>query len=263
MASHGINLRDLDQRNGRRISRPSNPSAETGVLHSEPHLIDRHRSSSPQTSRGSPRLATPPNNHHSTEQSHQPLVLDDDSPGLHNYKNTAPIKGKLATYFAVLAWWKPELFASFLSIASFVSIIVVLCIYDGVVLTEVNLPSSLSLNSVIAALATVNRACLNTPVCSALFQQMWLYLAQESREERSSRCRLRDLELYADASTGAWGSLVFLYKARVSRSVPHVLFSSSVAHMLTFLNQDCCLLWLHNHDLVAGLQYFHTATYIH
>jgi hypothetical protein len=134
-------------------------------------------------------------------------------------KTTLSGKGKTMNYFAVFAWWKPELFASFLSIASFASIVIVLRIHEGVAMAELNLPRSLTLNSVIAALATVNRACLMTPVYSALFQEMWLYLARESKGERLSRCRLRDLELYAAASTGAWGSLVFLYKARVSKWV--------------------------------------------
>jgi hypothetical protein len=122
----------------------------------------------------------------------------------------APAKGKTATYFSVFAWWKPELFASLLSVVTLGCIIAVL-------LTELDLPRYLTLNGVVAALATVNRACLNTPVCSALLQQMWLYLAKESKVKGSPRSRLRDLELYTDASTGAWGSLVFLCKARMSR----------------------------------------------
>jgi hypothetical protein len=217
MASTEINLQDLDQHNERRIPPSSNLSSENSVLNTEPHETEQHRTNTLPGPRISRRPVALSNDHDSTELSHQPLVSNGDSPSLPNDKTTKPTKGKAATYFAVFAWWKPELFASFLSIASFISIVVVLSIYDGVALTELNLPKSLTLNSVIAALATVNRACLMTPVCSALFQQMWLYLAKESKGERSPRCQLRDLELYADASTGAWGSLVFLCKARVSR----------------------------------------------
>jgi hypothetical protein len=192
-------------------------SSEINVLNPEPHALEQHRTDTLPEPRISRRPVTSSNTRGSTELSHQPLVPNGDRTGLPSDKTTEPAKGKAATHLAVLAWWKPELFASFLSIASFVSIIVVLCAYDGVALTELDLPRSLTLNSVVAALATVNRACLMTPVCSALFQQMWLYLAKESEEEQSPRCRLRDLELYADASTGAWGSLVFLCKTRVSR----------------------------------------------
>jgi hypothetical protein len=217
MAGTEINLQDLDQHNGRRISPSSNLSSENSVLNTEPHEIEQHRTNILPEPRISRRPVALSSNHDSTELSQQPLVSNGDNPSLPNGKTTRSKKGKAATYFAVFAWWKPEVFASFLSIVSFVSIVVVLSVYDGVALTELNLPTSLTLNSVIAALATVNRACLMTPVCSALFQQMWLYLAKESKGERSPRCQLRDLELYADASTGAWGSLVFLYKARVSR----------------------------------------------
>jgi hypothetical protein len=133
---------------------------------------------------------------------------DDDS-------SLGPARGN--TYFEVCSWWIPELFASLLSVVTLGCIIAVLRTYNGSLLTELDLPRYLTLNGVVAALATVNRACLNTPVCSALLQQMWLYLATESKVKGSPRSRLRDLELYTDASTGAWGSLVFLCKARMSR----------------------------------------------
>jgi hypothetical protein len=217
MASTDINLHHLDQRNGCRTSPSSNLSSGASVWGSGPHSIEQNRTDTPSEPRISRRPVAPSNNRNSTELSHQPLVSSGDGPDPPNDKIAEPTKGKASTYFAVFAWWKPELFASFLSIASFVSIVVVLRIYEGVALTELNLPKSLTLNSVVAALATVNRACLMTPVCSALFQQMWLYLAKESKGKRPPRSQLRDLELYADASTGAWGSLVFLYKARVSR----------------------------------------------
>jgi hypothetical protein len=217
MANTEINLQNLDQHDRRRVAPSSNVSSEISVLNPEPHTLEQHRTDTLPEPRISRRPVASSNPRDSTELSHQPLVSNGDRTDLPNDKTTEPTKGKAATYLAVLAWWKPELFASFLSIASFVSIVVVLRIYDGVALTELNLPRSLTLNSVIAALATVNRACLMTPVCSALFQQMWLYLAKESKEQRLPRCQLRDLELYADASTGAWGSLVFLCKARVSR----------------------------------------------
>jgi hypothetical protein len=216
MASTDINLHDLDQRNGRRTSPSSNPSSRASVWDSGPHS-EQHRTDTPPEPHISRRPVAPSSDRNSTELSHQPLVSNGDGPDPPNDKIIEPKKRKATTYFAVFAWWKPELFASFLSIASFVSIVVVLRIYEGVALTELNLPKSLTLNSVVAALATVNRACLMTPVCSALFQQMWLYLAKESKGKRPPRSQLRDLELYADASTGAWGSLVFLYKARVSR----------------------------------------------
>lgn len=135
-------------------------------------------------------------------------------------------KARGSIYFSMFAWWKPELVATLLSIASFGCIIAVLQIYNRRIVTELDLPHSLTLNGIIAALATINRACLNTPICSGLMQQMWLYLANESKRKGSPKSRLRDIELYADASTGAWGSLLFLCRAQLPRWV--VQYSSAV-----------------------------------
>lgn len=175
-----MNLQDLDQQNRLRVPPSSDVSSEISVLSPEPHTLEQHRTDTLPEPRISRRPETSSNTRGSTELSQQPLLPGGDRTDLPNDKTAGPTKGKAAAYLAVLAWWKPELFASFLSIASFVSIVVVLRIYDGVALTELNLPRSLTLNSVIAALATVDRACLMTPVCSALFQQMGLYLAKES-----------------------------------------------------------------------------------
>jgi hypothetical protein len=49
-------------------------------------------------------------------------------------------------------------------------------------------------------------------------QEMWLLFANES-EKKVSSCQgnLVDVELYFDATTGIWGSLVFLTRARGSK----------------------------------------------
>lgn len=159
-----------------------------------------------------------PDAHQSTELHQQLLGSGDDTDISETDNDTSgKAQGKMSPYLAVFAWWIPELIASIISVSTLGCIIGVLSHYNGSLLTEINLPEHLTLNGVIAALATVNRACLNTPVCSALLQQMWLYLANESEAKDSPASRLRDLELYTNASTGAWGSLVFLCKARVAR----------------------------------------------
>lgn len=73
-----------------------------------------------------------------------------------------------------LRWWIPELFASFLSICTFVSLIFILRHYHGRALNEIDLPSSLTLNTLIALLSTVNRVALMVPVGSAISQEVWL-----------------------------------------------------------------------------------------
>lgn len=142
---------------------------------------------------------------------------EDDTAPEREGEETTLTKSTTTPYLTVFAWWIPELVASLLSIASLACIVEVLRRFNGSPLIEVSLPKHLTLNGIIAALATVNRACLNTPVCSALLQQMWLYLASQTDSPEPPRSRLRDLELYTRASTGAWGCLIFLCKARVTR----------------------------------------------
>lgn len=66
---------------------------------------------------------------------------------------------------------------------------------------EVNLPSSLDLNGLIALLSTVNWVVFMVPVASVLSQEVWTWL-YESKAGPRRRRQLRDLEL-SDATRGA------------------------------------------------------------
>jgi hypothetical protein len=114
----------------------------------------------------------------------------------------------------VLRWWLPELIASILSIASSISIVVILRNYDGRGLDNLSLPRGLTLNGIIAALSTLNRVCLMTPVGTAMSQEAWLWFSATGRKRSS---RLGDLDLSDAASRGSWGSLVFLWSSRGHR----------------------------------------------
>lgn len=126
--------------------------------------------------------------------------------------NGPPLHAKTyqrSPYFRVLGWWTPEIIASAVSIASFASIVIVLLIYDRRAVAGLSMPSGLTLNGIIALLATVGRVSLCAPVCSGLLQEMWLFFARESRRS-VPKSRLRDIELFFKASYGTLGSLEFL-----------------------------------------------------
>jgi len=108
--------------------------------------------------------------------------------------------------------------ASAFSVASLCTIVGVLCAFNGQAAADLHLPKGLTLNGLIAALASINRACLTAPVCSALMQEMWLYLASEAKRASSRSC-LQDLNDYANASNNVVGSLRFLIQARGRRFV--------------------------------------------
>jgi len=118
----------------------------------------------------------------------------------------------------LVAWWAPEIIASFLSIAAFATIIGILRKYEGRGISEINLPFHTTLNGMIAALATLNRAFLVAPLGSTLIQELWLFYATEARKATPSS-RLIDLKAYDEASRNAWGAIKFLFRRRRPRWV--------------------------------------------
>lgn len=59
----------------------------------------------------------------------------------------------------LLACWYPEIIASFLTVASLICLVLILETFDGRPVIDNGLPQPLTLNGLIAALATINRAC--------------------------------------------------------------------------------------------------------
>ena len=114
---------------------------------------------------------------------------------------------------SITLWWIPEISALLLSIAALLAIATVLKIYDGRALTDLNMPRYLTLNGIIAAIATFDRIFLTVPVGSAISQEAWLWFARNN-EKTSPRSQLQDLGLSDQASRGAWGSFIFIFRSR-------------------------------------------------
>ena len=112
----------------------------------------------------------------------------------------------LSTLATTLRWWLPELVASFMSVASLLAIVAVLAVYDGHSLDSLNLPRQLSLNGLVAILATLHRMFLAVPLGSLINQEGWLHFAKNKRPASY----LRDLPRFDDAAKGPWGSLLFI-----------------------------------------------------
>jgi hypothetical protein len=143
-----------------------------------------------------------------TDDGHTALIASDAS-------RTKPSRGSF------LRWWFLEILTSIISVASLLSTVVVLRHYDGLNVNDLNLPSSLTLNGIIAAIATLNRVALMIPVGSAMSQEVWLWFSSVAHKD-TCRSRFSDLNLSDAASRGAWGCLVFLFVAR-RRFVPPTL----------------------------------------
>jgi hypothetical protein len=129
--------------------------------------------------------------------------------------------------------WLPELVSSSLSVISLVCLVLVLRIYNGRPLTDLDLPPYLTLNTVVALIATINSACLTAPICAALMQEMWIkYL---DKIERNKDCQLRDMVRFYDASNGVIGSLMFLFKLRSwEYAIHHIQIHGAQIAILTF-----------------------------
>ncbi|KAK3375602.1 hypothetical protein B0T24DRAFT_524142 [Lasiosphaeria ovina] len=101
--------------------------------------------------------------------------------------------------------WTYEMLSMLFAIGAVGSITGVLAYYDGKSLPS--WPSSITLNAIIAILATIATASMSVPLSSGLGQLKWIRF-------RQNRTPLSDMELFDDASRGALGALALLLRAR-------------------------------------------------
>jgi hypothetical protein len=116
------------------------------------------------------------------------------------------------TRSSFVKWWLFEILATILSLASVVALIVVLQHYNGRALQDINLPSNLTINSVIAAISTVTAVALMVPVGAGISQDAWLCFS-DPKQKRQRRSPLNSVEVVDSASRGAMGSLRLLFAA--------------------------------------------------
>ncbi|OHF01862.1 hypothetical protein CORC01_02740 [Colletotrichum orchidophilum] len=111
--------------------------------------------------------------------------------------------------YSILRWWYLEIGCCFLAMASLVSQAVVLWQYDGK--PQDSWPSTtLTLNGLIAILATVCRATFMITVGAILSQSKWNHFS--GRGKSAGYRRLDDFGLFDDASRGSWGSLQLMWR---------------------------------------------------
>ncbi|KAK0615211.1 hypothetical protein B0T17DRAFT_510998 [Bombardia bombarda] len=101
--------------------------------------------------------------------------------------------------------WTYELVSMVVAFAAVASIIAVLAYYNGKPLPS--WPYSITINAVIAILATVATASMSVPLSSGLGQLKWIRFKQ-------GHAPLSDMEVYDDASRGALGAIRMLFRLR-------------------------------------------------
>lgn len=115
-----------------------------------------------------------------------------------------PLRPQRGVVFHLRAWWH-ELAWCLLAIGLLIALVVVLRCYENKAAPK--WPSELSLNTVVATIATMCRALTVIPISEGLSQLKWNSL---SRTERP----LRDLYTFDQASRGPWGSLMLIFRAQ-------------------------------------------------
>ena len=101
--------------------------------------------------------------------------------------------------------WNLEIISIVVSCASVAGIIGVLARFNGRSLPE--WPLNITLNTLIALLATIANANLLPPIQSGLSQLKWVRF-------KNKRAPLTDMEAFDDASRGTWGAIKLLAKGR-------------------------------------------------
>lgn len=158
---------------------------------------------------------------------------------------------KYSPALAFFQWWLPEIFASMLSVVSLLFLVVLLRHYEGRGIHDLNLPSSLTLNGLVAILSTLIRVSIMVPIGSAISQEVWLWLLKSRKD-----CgRLQNLEFSDAASRGAWGSLIFLIRARTRYCFA---ISEKILKANVRLPQLACMLWCFGDDYIPGLWHVHS-----
>lgn len=112
--------------------------------------------------------------------------------------------------------WTFEILALAIALGSVASIIGVVFRYNGRALPD--WPHEITLNALIALLATVANAAMSVCLSSGLSQAKWIRF-------RRSAAPLSDMEVFDEASRGSWGSLKLIATAR-GGYVFNVLISS-------------------------------------
>jgi hypothetical protein len=116
--------------------------------------------------------------------------------------------GTKKTYSSLLSylhnWWLWEIISIFVSLICMACIVVVLLSYHNRPIPS--LPAGLTFNALVSLLATLSKAAMLVTVASCISQLKWHWF--------SSTRKMRDFELFDQASRGPWGSFGLIARTR-------------------------------------------------
>ena len=107
-------------------------------------------------------------------------------------------------------WWLLESLSVFLGFAAILALCLVLRHYNNNLVPRINtvFGRNVTLNTLVSILSTIGRAAVLYSVCECIGQLKWSWYLH-------SRRSLGDLDVFDEASRGAWGGLKLLWKVNV------------------------------------------------
>jgi len=119
-------------------------------------------------------------------------------------RSSTPNSSRSSAFFKTSSWTF-EIVSLFVGLGAIVGIIAVLACFNGQALPK--WPYDITLNALIALLATIANANMAVPLQSGLSQLKWIRF-------RAGRAPLSDMEAFDEASRGTWGAIKLLITAR-------------------------------------------------
>jgi hypothetical protein len=101
-------------------------------------------------------------------------------------------------------WWLWEVASVFISVICMSCIILVLLVYHDKPIPS--LPAGLTFNALVSLLATLSKAAMLVTVAACISQLKWHWFGQTRK--------MRDFELFDQASRGPWGALQLIARTR-------------------------------------------------
>ena len=144
----------------------------------------------------------------------QGLLRESDSHGAKSQRGRYRFKSTLYTKL-FRDWWLAEVLSVVVGIASIVALCRILKKYDDKPAPRANavFGINITLNTLVSILSTLGRAALLLSVAECISQLKWTWYLDKDRP-------LGDLDIFDEASRGAWGGLLLLWKINIRYALP-------------------------------------------
>ncbi|KAI0473743.1 hypothetical protein GGR56DRAFT_547729 [Xylariaceae sp. FL0804] len=130
------------------------------------------------------------------------------------------------TVLSTIGWWKEEYFFCVVALATAAALIALLYLFDGKLQPDWN--SDLQFSTVVIFIMTAFRLSLKAVIENCVSQAAWIWVS--SFRKGKTEARLEDFKMFDDASRGLWGSIVLLWRMRLSHLACVGAFITILAH---------------------------------